>query len=534
MTKLQARVTVRPTSPRTKNGRRWYCRAITKAERDRRAEVLAAHTTYEAGIVKPGDPVEGRRCRSTELLERKMKKTLNLRSMKETPNSRSKREKPNSRSISTKLKQIAKRAKEMPGVALKTLAHHIDIEWLRKAFERTRKDGAVGIDGQSAQDYEENLEDNLGSLLDRAKSGTYRAPPVRRVYIPKADGNKRPIGIPTLEDKVLQRAVTMVLEAVYEQDFLDCSHGFRPGRSAHEALETLRHHSMQMQGGWVLEADIKSFFDSVDHATLRAILTQRIRDGVLVRLIGKWLKAGVLEQGCIYHSKTGTPQGGVISPMLANIFLHEVVDVWFEEQVKPRMKGKAHLVRYADDLVMMFERVDDARRVYDVLPKRLGKYGLSLHPEKTRLVRFRRPEKGTRPKREERPETFTFLGFTHYWGISKKGNWVFKRKTASSRFSRTMRRISEWCRKNMHLPISVQHEKLTAMLQGHDAYFGIKGNGAAVYSLRHWVERCWRKWLSRRSRKAYITWEKMKRILARFPLPKPRIRPLRAPRVANP
>ena len=258
---------------------------------------------------------------------------------------------PSPESISTKLERIAKRAKEMPGVAFTTLAHHIDIEWLLEAHRRTRKDGAAGVDGQTAAEYATNLQGNLQALLDRAKAGDgYRAPPVRRVHIPKGDGSKtRPIGIPTFEDKVLQRAVAMVLEAVYEQDFYDCSYGFRPGRSAHGALRALRGALMEMNGGWVLEADIEGFFDSVDRSQLQEILRRRVRDGVLLRLIGKWLNAGVMEEGRIYRPEAGTPQGGVISPLLANIYLHEVLDEWFAKQVEPRLKGRAKLVRYADD-----------------------------------------------------------------------------------------------------------------------------------------------------------------------------------------
>ncbi len=466
---------------------------------------MAAHSTCEAGIVIPSDPVEERRCRVTELLEGTMKGT------------------PNPRLISTKLERIAELARKMPGVALRTLAHHMDIEWMREAYRRTRKDGAVGVDGQTAVAYEENLEDNLRSLLDRAKSGRYKAPPVRRVYIPKGDGRKRPIGIPTLEDKVLQRAVAMVLGAVCEEDFLDCSYGFRPGRSAHDALHALREQMMAMHGGWILETDIESFFDSVDKAVLREILTRRVRDGVLVRLIGKWMNAGVMEDGRVYRPETGTPQGGVISPLLANIVLHEVVDTWFEEQVKPRLRGRAHLVRFADDLVIVFAREDDARRVMDVLPKRMGKYGLRLHPEKTRLVRFERPPYRASPTREERPETFDFLGFTHYWAKSRNGNWVVKRKTQRGRFTRTLKRIAAWCREHRHDPVAEQHKVLSAKLRGHDAYFGVTGNSRALGALRHWVERIWRTWLSRRSSKASINWEKMGRILVRYPMPKPRI-----------
>jgi group II intron reverse transcriptase/maturase len=426
--------------------------------------------------------------------------------------------------VSTKLERIAKLAKQMPGAALRTLAHHIDVEWLKEAHRRVRKDGATGVDGQTADEYAKNLEGNLQSLLDRAKSGDhYRAPPVRRVHIPKGDGKTRPLGIPTFEDKVLQKAVAMVLEAVYEQDFYPSSYGFRPGKSAHNALQALWHATMTMGGGWVLEADIEKFFDSVDHAKLRAVLSQRVSDGVLIRLIGKWLNAGVMEEGVVRHSETGTPQGGVISPLLANIYLHEVLDVWWERDVKPRLRGRAELIRYADDFVMVFETEEDARKVADVLPKRFEKYALRLHPEKTKLVRFEKPKDREPPQGGSGTTSFDLLGFTHYWGKSLKGSWVVKRKTAKSRFSRTLKRISEWCRANRHLPIKEQHGALTRKLRGHDAYFGITGNGHALSKLRPLVRRIWYKWLARRSWKGAWTWTRMNTLLAQFPLPPPRV-----------
>ena len=373
--------------------------------------------------------------------------------------------------ISTKLQRIAELARDAPGMVFTTLAHHMDLAWMREAHRRTRKDGAKGVDGQSAEQYAERLEDNLASLLDRAKSGTYRAPPVRRVHIPKGDGSQtRPIGIPTFEDKVLQRAVKMLLEAVYEQDFMSFSYGFRPRRSAHQALEALRNGIMDMSGGWVVEVDIRKFFDSVDHAHIRAVLHQRVRDGVVLRLIGKWLNAGVVEGLELSHPDVGTPQGGVISPLLANIFLHEVVDLWFVRDVLPRFHGKAQLVRYGDDMVFVFAREDDAKRVFEVLPKRFGSYGLKLHPEKTRMVKF------TRPPREPpnggsggggASDTFDFLGFTHVWGRSHAGNTVVKRQTAKDRFSRTLRRMKEFCREHRHEPLRVQQQGLASRLRGH-------------------------------------------------------------------
>ena len=426
--------------------------------------------------------------------------------------------------VSTKLERIAKLAKQMPGAALRTLAHHIDIEWLKEAHRRVRKDGALGVDGQTAQEYAQNLEENLQSLLDRAKSGDhYRAPPVRRVHIPKGNGKTRPLGIPTFEDKVLQKAVAMVLEAVYEQDFLTCSYGFRPKRSAHDALAALWNATMAMGGGWMLEADIEKFFDSVDHAKLRTVLSQRVSDGVLIRLIGKWLNAGVMEEGVVRHPESGTPQGGVISPLLANIYLHEVLDVWWERDVKPRLRGRAELVRYADDFVMVFETEEDARKIEGVLSKRFEKYGLRLHPEKTRLVRFEKPNDREPPQGGDAAASFDLLGFTHFWGKSLKGNWVVKRKTAKDRFSRTLQRISEWCRANRHEPIKEQHRTLTLKLRGHDAYFGITGNACALSTLRLLVKRIWYKSLTRRSWKSGWTWTRMSTLLAQFPLPPARV-----------
>jgi len=430
--------------------------------------------------------------------------------------------------VSTRQERIAELARRYRKSPFTTLAHHIDVEWLREAYRRTRKDGAVGVDGQTAQEYAERLGENLESLLNRAKSGDhYRAPPVRRVHIPKGDGREtRPLGIPTFEDKLLQRAVVMVLEPIYEQEFLDCSYGFRPGRGAHDALQALWSQTMKMGGGWMLEVDIEDFFGSVEHSTLREMLRHRVRDGVIVRLIGKWLNAGVLEDGCVYRPEAGTPQGGVISPLLANIYLHEVIDVWFHQEVCPRMRGHAFMVRYADDLVMAFEAEEDARRVEAVLKRRLAKYGLRLHPEKTRLVPFQRPARNDKGGSGPGPGTFDLLGFTHFWGRSRKGSWVMKRKTAKNRISRAVRRFNEWCRVNRHLPLREQHAQLTQKLRGHDAYYGVTHNVAALERLRRMVVRIWYKWLRRRSHagRRCHNWSWMNRVVLKcFPLPAPRI-----------
>lgn len=410
----------------------------------------------------------------------------------------------------------------MPGKAMTSLSQHIDLDWLRESYARTRKNGATGIDGQTAADYEANLEANLQSLLDRAKSGMYRAPPVRRVHIPKGDGTQtRPIGIPTFEDKVLQRAAVMALEAVYEQDFLDCSYGFRPGRSAHQALQALWDKTMDMQGGWIAEVDIARFFDTLDHAQLQEIVRHRVRDGVLLRLIGKWLNAGVMESGVLSHPDAGTPQGGVISPLLANVYLHEVLDTWFAQEVVPRLKGRAHLVRYADDFVVVFSHEDDARRFMDVLPKRFAKYGLTLHPTKTRLVEFKRPP--LRPPGagggKASAGTFDFLGFTHQWALTLRRTWVVKRKTASDRFRRALKRTADWCRSHRHHAVAEQWKTLVRKLRGHYEYFGIAGNSRALASFQYRVRIVWIKWLGRRSNSMPMSNDRALRLLGRYPLP---------------
>jgi group II intron reverse transcriptase/maturase len=428
--------------------------------------------------------------------------------------------------VFTKQQRIAELARQSPQRGFTSLNHHLDLRWLGEAYCRTRKDGAPGVDGQTADDYVLSLRDNLESLLDRAKSGTYRAPPVRRVRIPKGTVNEtRPLGIPTLEDKVLQRAVVMALEPIYEQDFLPCSYGFRPGRSAHQALQALWQQVMGLGGCWLVEVDIRKFFDTLDHAQLRTLLRQRVRDGVLLRLIDKWLQAGVLEDGDLTYPEAGTPQGGVISPLLANVYLHYVLDVWFEQVVKPCLQGRAFLVRYADDFVMGFACEGDARRVLDVLPKRFGKYGLTIHPDKTRLVPFVRPPSRpptTGPAGVVPPGSFDFLGFRHFWSRSKKGFWVVKRKTAGSRLQRALQRIADWCRRNRHLPVGEQFQALWRKLQGHFRYYGgVVGNGRALWCFRTRVQEIWRKWLSRRGGKGRLPWTRMAEILKRFVLPTP-------------
>jgi len=401
------------------------------------------------------------------------------------------------------------------------------------AYHRTRKDGAAGIDDITGKQYAENLHDNLQRLLDRLKSGTYKAPPVKRKHIPKGTkGETRPIGIPTFEDKIVQRAVVMLLEPIYEHDFHDGLFGFRPKRSAHQALEEVWKATMDRAGGWVLEVDIRQFFDTIDHSHLREFVSRRVRDGVLRRLIGKWLKAGVMEDGGLSYSDSGTPQGGVISPLLANIYLHYVLDEWFEKQVKPVMRSKCRLVRFADDSVLVFQLKYDADRVMAVLSKRFEKYGLSLHPDKTRLIDFRSPthpdrrreEKSNDDKKGEgRLETFDLLGFTHYWGKTRKGNWAVIRKTMKSRLARSIQKIEQWCRSNRHMSIEEQWKNLCEKVRGHYSYYGITGNIRSLGKFLVQVQRSWRRWLERRTNKWKLTWEKFQSLLQRCPLPVPNI-----------
>jgi len=401
---------------------------------------------------------------------------------------------------------------------LTALNHHLDLNWMCEAYRRVRKDAAPGIDGQTVTGYGENLTDNLRDLINRAKGGSYKAPPVKRGYVPKNEKEDRPIGLPTVEDKILQRAVAMILEPVYEQEFLPFSFGFRPGRSPHQALDYLREQCFEQKVQWVLEVDLAKFFDTVVHRQMQELLSRRVQDGVIARLVAKWLKAGVWEKGEVSYPENGTPQGGVISPLLSNIYLHEVLDKWFVESVQPACGGRSFMVRFADDFVMGFERLEDALKVQRVLAKRCARFGLKINAEKTRLVRFGRPSRGNGAGGGGKPETFDFLGFTHYWGKSRRGNQVVQKKTAKSRFRRALSSIKEWGWENRHLPLREQQHTLNQKLRGHDAYYGVTGNYSMLAELRRQVAKLWRKWLGRRNRGTPMNWERFNGILRVFPL----------------
>jgi len=428
--------------------------------------------------------------------------------------------------VFTVQQRIAQVARERPQEVFTSLNHYLDVEWLRAAYERVKPDSAPGVDGQSWADYGKDLEKNLLGLLNRVKGGSYVAPPVKRVHIPKGDGKEtRPIGMPTIEDKVLQRAVAMLLEPIYEQDFKYYSYGFRPGRSAHEALSCIWSQCMKHRIQWILDVDVRKYFDTLKHQTLGELLDLRVRDGVIRRLIGKWLHAGVLERGRVTYPEEGTPQGGVISPLLANIYLHYVLDCWYAESVKPRMGGWTFLVRFADDFILGFEKQEDAEKVYRVLFRRFEKYGLRLHEEKTRLVPFGCPADSAGPPGTEgpKPATFDFLGFTHHWGKSRQGRWVVRRRTSRQRFTRSLKAMNQWCRKNLHAPLREQVEALGRKLKGHFGYFGITGNATALKRYRQEVIRIWRKWLARRGDPQGMPWARMNRLLTFYYLPEARV-----------
>jgi RNA-directed DNA polymerase len=423
--------------------------------------------------------------------------------------------------MSPGLLKVVERAQQEPEGRFNSLAHLIDMPALERAYHRQRADAAVGVDGVTKEAYGRNLESNLQDLHTRLKEKRYRHQPVRRVHIPKAQGKTRPIGISAFEDKLVQDAVREVLEALYEQDFLDCSHGFRPGRKAHDAVRTLKRIVERGEVRWMYEADIVSFFDSLDRNELKKMLGMRVADGSLMRLIGKCLHVGVLDGETIVEPERGTTQGSVLSALLGNVYLHDVLDLWFATEVKPRLQGKATLIRYGDDFIIGFEREDDARRVVAVLDKRMERFGLTLHPDKTRLLPFWRPPKSQ--QRGKGPATFDFVGFTFYWARSRKGHWWMACKTRRASLRRAKMSIYDWCRRHRHWSMKAQHAALQRRLRGHFNYFGVSGNYNSMMRLVEATKRARYKWLRRRSQRTRLNWERFTNMLRWWPLPRPRI-----------
>lgn len=428
---------------------------------------------------------------------------------------------PTPRTMSPKLLKVTERAKWDPRAQMRSIAHVIDQDVLNEAFDRIRKDAAMGVDGVSKEQYGERLQDNLRALHERMKGGQYRHQPIRRVHIPKAPGKTRPIGISTVEDKVVQNALTMVLTAIYEPVFFDGSYGFRPGRSAHDALRALDAAAMRGECNWVLEADIESFFDSLDRRRLMEMLRQRVADEGFLRLVGKCLHVGVMDGEEYTEPDVGTAQGSTLSPMLGNIYLHHVLDLWYENEVKAKLAGSC-LVRYADDFVIGFQKREDAELVKQMLYQRMAEYGLRLHPEKTRLVPYQRP-----PRQQmggKGPGTFDFLGFTLHWRRTRRGFWVQAFSTRTARLQRAQKALAEYCRSHRHDSVREQHAALCRRMRGHYNYFGVNGNHASLRRLYRAARRIWFKWLNRRSQRKHLNWQRYEGILHSFPLPRPSIR----------
>ena len=425
--------------------------------------------------------------------------------------------------MSTQIDRLTELAKEDAKRQFYSIAHMITFGALYAAFRGLRKKASAGVDGVTYEEYERDVARNLQTLYERLKNGKYQAQPLRRVYIPKENGKQRPISIPALEDKIVQKAMVEILNAIYEQDFLDCSYGFRPGRGPHQALDEVRRVICTRPTGWILELDITAYFDSIVRKQLMEMIEKRIRDGSVLRLIRKWIQVGVIEEGRLLVSETGTGQGQTISPLLANIYLHYVLDEWFENEVKPRIRGEAHEIRFADDAVSCFQNREDAERVREVLPKRFAKYGLTLHPEKTRLVEFGRYAEGNAKRQGRKPCTLDFLGFTHICARSRKGKFTVHVRTMKKRFRRGLTAIAEWCQENRHLPVDEQQKTLNAKLRGHYQYYGRPTNYRSNRRFCREVLHTLRKFISRRTRGHGVTWETYAAILRKHPLLRPRI-----------
>ena len=427
--------------------------------------------------------------------------------------------------MATGLERIAAKARREPKLRFTSLAHHVTKERVWENLRQIPTNSAPGVDGQTVPEAKESFGEWIEAMLQSIHRKGYQAPNIRRVYIPKpGKQEKRPLGVPCVADRALQRSVAQVLSAIYEQDFLPCSLGGRPGRGAHQALATLHEVIAGRKVGWILEADLKNFFGSLNHEWMLRFVEHRVADPRLISLIRRWLKANVLEDEELHPSEEGTPQGGSISVLLSNLYLHYVLDLWFERVVKPRLRGEAYLVRYIDDFVLCFQYRADALRVQEVLRKRLGKFGLTLAEAKTKLVEFGRYAQRYASKRgRRRPETIYFLGFTLYCTRNQKGNFRVGLRTEKTRLRRALTRLQDQMRRMRHEPIPEQVGHLNHMLRGHYAYYGIAGNFRALQRVHRAVERYWRRMLSSRSWKGTIWWKYFHQIKERTPLLRPKL-----------
>jgi RNA-directed DNA polymerase len=431
---------------------------------------------------------------------------------------------PSREGVSSGLERVRQAAGRDRKQRFTALLHHVyDVEGLRTAYYALKRDAAAGIDGETWQHYGEGLEKHLQDLAGRLQRGAYRAKPVRRAYIPKADGRLRPLGVPALEDKLVQRAVVTVLNAIYEVDFLGFSYGFRPGRSPHQALDALTVGITTKKVNWVLDADIRGFFDTLDHGWLVKFVEHRVADRRVVRLIQKWLNAGVLEEGQRTRSEVGTGQGGSISPLLANIYLHYAFDLWAQRWRKRQARGDVVIVRFADDFVVGFEHREEAEPFLTELGERFARFGLTLHPEKTRLIEFGRFAAANRRGRGDgKPETFNFLGFTHSCGKTRRGKFTVLRQTVRQRWQAKLKAVKAELRRRLHEPLSAVGGYLRSVVLGHVRYFGVPRNGSSIVAFRQAIGRLWWWALKRRSQSHHLSWERMRRYIDRW-LPPARI-----------
>jgi RNA-directed DNA polymerase len=420
-----------------------------------------------------------------------------------------------------RVRQAARKDRKQKFTAL--LHHVYDVDRLRSAYLALKRDAAAGIDGETWRHYGEGLEENLRDLSARIQRGAYRAKPVRRTYIPKADGRQRPLGVPTLEDKIVQRAVAEVLGAIYESDFLGFSYGFRPGRNPHQALDALTVGIETRRVNWVLDADLRDFFGTLEHGWLVKFLEHRVADQRVVRLIQKWLSAGVLEDGKRTRSQVGTVQGGSISPILANLYLHYVFDLWVQQWRQKQAHGDVVVVRFCDDFVVGFEHRSEAEQFLAALRERFAQFGLELHPDKTRLIEFGRfADRNRRGRGDGKPETFDFLGFTHACGKTRKGKFTVLRQTMRKRWQAKLVEVKAELRRRMHDPVPEQGAYLRSVLLGHNRYYGVPRNGPSLVAFRNELPRLWRRTLMRRSQTGFVSWTRMRRYITRW-LPTPRI-----------
>lgn len=423
----------------------------------------------------------------------------------------------------TYLQRVGQRSTDRPEERFTNLLCHIKTPQLRDAYESVRRNAAAGVDGVTWSEYGVDLDRRLLDLQDRIHRGSYHPQPVRRVHIPKGDGRTRPLGIPSLEDKIVQQAVRRVLEPIYEAMFVGFSYGFRPGRSPHDALDALAE-AIARKVSWVLDADIRSFFDTIDHRWMQKFIEHRIGDTRMVRLLMKWLRAGVMEDGVLRDVEEGTPQGGIISPLLANIYLHYALDLWVLKWRRTQARGAMYIVRFADDFVMAFQKEQDAVTMRKALAERMAHFGLELHPDKTRVIQFGRFAREDRAKRGlPKPETFDFLGFTHIADADRHGRFRLKRRTSRKKRRAKLASLREEIRRRRHDPVVEQHRYLCAVLRGHDRYYGVPLNHNALRSFHRSVERCWHAALQRRSQRGMWNQTTRKNFETRYPLPSPRI-----------